>query len=235
VNMESAESAKDSVDKIEEVKKRKEIALRSEVWSHFINSIVDSHLKKRKCKYRSCEIKCDPNVNGTSALCSHFNICKCNPHENRDSNQSNLQLSQGDNVVIYKFDPDAIRKAFTEMVIVDEQAFTFAERQGFRKFMSVACPCWNVTSRRTLTRDIVGRYFEEKAKLKTFIKQQCERVCIITNAWTSQLQDSYMVVTSHFIDSEWKLHKKLIGFAMVKGHKGDDIGKTIMRCLAKWG
>jgi hypothetical protein len=41
------------------------------------------------------------------------------------------------------------------------------------------------------TRDIVGRYFEEKAKLKTFIKQQCERVCITTDAWTSQQQDSY--------------------------------------------
>jgi hypothetical protein len=121
------------------------------------------------------------------------------------------------------------------MVIVDEQAFAFAERQCFRKFMSVACPRWNVISRRTLTRDIIGRYFEEKAKLKSFIKQQCERVCITTDAWTSQQQDSYMAVTTHFIGSEWKLHKKVIGFVMVKGHKGDDIGKTIMRCLAKWG
>jgi hypothetical protein len=125
-----------------------------------------------KCKYCSHEIKCDPNLNGTSALRSHFNVYKCNPHKNRDPNQINLQLSQGDTVAVYKFDPDAIRKAFTDMVIVDEQTFAFAERQGFRKFMSVACPCWNVTSRRTLTRDIVGHYFEEKAKLKTFIKQQ---------------------------------------------------------------
>jgi hypothetical protein len=100
--------------------------------------------------------------------------------------------------------------------------------------MSVACPCWNVTSRRTLTRGIVGRYFEEKAKLKTFIKQQCERVCFTTDAWTSQQRDSYMAVTAHFIDCEWKLHKKVIGFVMVKGHKGDDIGKTIMWCLAEW-
>jgi hypothetical protein len=76
------------------------------------------------------------------------------------------------------------------MVIVDEQAFAFAQRQGFRKFMSIACPCWNVLSRRTLTRDIVGRYFEEKEKLKTFIKQQCERVCITADAWTSQQQHS---------------------------------------------
>jgi hypothetical protein len=39
-----------------------------------------------------------------------------------------------------------------------------------------------------------------------------------------------MAVTAHFIDSEWKLHKKVIGFVMVNGHKGDDISKTIMKC-----
>jgi hypothetical protein len=54
--------------------------------------------------------------------------------------------------------------------------------RALEKFMYVVCPRWNVTSRRTLTRDIVGHYFEEKAKLKTFIKQQCERVCITTDA-----------------------------------------------------
>jgi hypothetical protein len=128
VNKESVETTKDSVDKTEEVKKRKEIAPRSEVWSHFIKIIVDGHLKKGKCKYCTREIKCDPNLNDTSALRSHFNVCKCNPHKNRDPNQRNLQLSQGDIVAVYKFDPDAIRKAFTEMVIVHEQAFAFAER-----------------------------------------------------------------------------------------------------------
>jgi hypothetical protein len=174
-------------------------------------------LKKGKCKYCSREIKCDPNLNGTSALRAHFNICKCNPHKNRDPNQSNLQLSHGENVAIYKFDPEAIRKAFCEMVIEDEQPFACAEKAGFRKFMSIACPRWNVPSRRTLTRDTVSTYFEEKAKLKTFFKQQCERVCLTINAWTSQQQDSYMAVTAHFIYSDWKLHKKVISFFLSEG------------------
>jgi hypothetical protein len=74
-------------------------------------------------------------LNGTSALRAHFNICKCNPHKNRDPNQSNLQLSHGENVAIYKFDHKAIRKAFSEMVIEDEQPFACAEKAGFRKFI----------------------------------------------------------------------------------------------------
>jgi hypothetical protein len=31
------------------------------------------------------------------------------------------------------------------------------------------------------------------------------------------------------------LHKKVIGFFLVKGHKGDDIGKSVLRCMVEWG
>jgi hypothetical protein len=44
-----------------------------------------------------------------------------------------------------------------------------------------------------------------------------------------------MTVTATFIDEKWNLHKKVISFFMVKGHKGEDIGKNLTRCLADWG
>jgi hypothetical protein len=82
VSKETTGTGKDS-DKKEEVKKRMETAHRSEVWSHFIKITVDGHLKKGKCRYCSREIKCDPNLNGTSTLRAYFNVCKCNPYKNR--------------------------------------------------------------------------------------------------------------------------------------------------------
>jgi hypothetical protein len=56
-----------------------------------------------------------------------------------------------------------------------------------------------------------------------------------TDSWTSKQQYSYMAVITHFIDFDWKLHKKVIRFFLVKDHKGDGFGKTIMRYLDKWG
>jgi hypothetical protein len=44
-----------------------------------------------------------------------------------------------------------------------------------------------------------------------------------------------MTVTASFIDGNWKMHKKVICFFMVKGHKGDDIGKNVIRCMTEWG
>jgi hypothetical protein len=44
-----------------------------------------------------------------------------------------------------------------------------------------------------------------------------------------------MTVTAHFIDKEWCLHKKIISFFLVKGKKGDDIGKHLHKVLLDWG
>jgi hypothetical protein len=84
--------------------------------------------------------------------------------------QSNLQLYHCENFAIYKFDPKAIIKEFTEMVIEDEQPFACAKNTCFRKFMSIACPRWNVPSRITLPRDTMSICFEEKENIKNILR-----------------------------------------------------------------
>ena len=224
-------------EKETEKTQRKELAPRSEMWQHFIKIKDDKGLLKAgRCKYCHRDIKADTRGHGTSALKKHFGTCKCIPHVfNKDPKQGTLQACRGEAPTTWRFDQEALREAFAEMVIEDEQPFCFGEKPGFRKFMSKACPRFQFPSRRTCTRDIVRHYFEEKAKLKKFFKDSCQRVCLTTDCWTSQVQDGYMTVTATFIDENWNLHKKVISFFMVKGHKGEDIRKNLTRCLADWG
>jgi hypothetical protein len=35
------------------------------------------------------------------------------------------------------------------------------------------------------------------------------RVCLTTDTWTLVQKLNYMVITSHFIDSDWNLHKRI--------------------------
>lgn len=44
-----------------------------------------------------------------------------------------------------------------------------------------------------------------------------------------------MVITAHFIDSEWKLQKRILNFCTVPDHRGETIGKIIESCLLEWG
>ena len=44
-----------------------------------------------------------------------------------------------------------------------------------------------------------------------------------------------MCITVHFIDDEWRLHKKIISFVHVSSHRGEYIAKALERCLLEWG
>lgn len=182
------------LDKDGDLSGRKAMAPRSEMWKHFIKIKDDKNiLKSAKCKYCHRIMKADAKANGTSSLKRHFNVCKRNPHKfNQDPTQGTLQAFQGEAISTWRFDQNELRAAFAEMVIEDEQPFCFGEKPGLRKFMAKACPRFQLPSRRTCTRDVVRCFFQEKAKLKKFFKDSCQRVCLTTDGWTSQQLDSYI-------------------------------------------
>ena len=43
-----------------------------------------------------------------------------------------------------------------------------------------------------------------------------------------------MVVTVHFIDSDWTYEKKILNFCAITNQKGKTIGRAVESCLLKW-
>jgi hypothetical protein len=67
---------------------------------------------------------------------------------------------------------------------------------------------------------VVSIYNIERAKLKKALEGR--KVCLTTNTWTSIKNFHYMCLTYHFIDDDWKLHKRILNFCIVEDHKGDN-------------
>ena len=44
-----------------------------------------------------------------------------------------------------------------------------------------------------------------------------------------------MCITTHYIDSDWKLQKKIISFVPVTSHRGEYIAKSLENYLLDWG
>jgi len=44
-----------------------------------------------------------------------------------------------------------------------------------------------------------------------------------------------MYLTTHFIDNEWNLHKKILNFRQVISHTGEAMAKFVESCLHEWG
>lgn len=100
--------------------------------------------------------------------------------------------------------------------------------------MHVVQPNWgNIPGRITMAKECFKVNIREKKSLKNALKGQ--RVCLTTDTWTSLQNLNYMCLTAHYIDREWKLHKKILNFRVVPNHKGETLGKVIEQCLLEWG
>ncbi|KAK8675828.1 hypothetical protein V6N13_033891 [Hibiscus sabdariffa] len=164
--------------------KRKAMAPRSEVWSHFTKFVTSKGESKGRCNYCDKEFCCDMKKNGTGSLKYHMMQCKKNPTNMVDTNQRQLVLpskgSEGEvgHITNWKFDQEAVRKALAQMIVIGELPFKFVESEGFRKFMSVACPRFRIPSRFTITRDVYQLYLDERIKLKQYLKSSCSKLSV---------------------------------------------------------
>jgi hypothetical protein len=75
-------------------------------------------------------------------------------------------------------------------------------------------------------------YDKHKKDLMKSLKNH--RLCLTTDTWTSVQNINYMVLTAHFIDSDWKMHKLILNFCAIPNHQGPTIGRLIESCLLIW-
>ena len=87
------------------------------------------------------------------------------------------------------------------MFITMELSFQCIENEAFVEFFSIVAPSLNVFSLATLACDIFKLWDTKKANLENFISQNCCRVCLTADMWTSSQKSSYMCMTAHFIDN----------------------------------
>ncbi|XP_065869662.1 zinc finger BED domain-containing protein RICESLEEPER 1-like isoform X1 [Euphorbia lathyris] len=216
---------------------------KSWVWEHFDknNDVSDP---RATCKYCTMSFTC-PSSTDTSRLSNHLSRCKKYPY-NVDKGQSTLDFTPApkldadscvDLLTDWKSDQEECRNGLVRMTITNELGFVFVEHQGFRGFRRVMQPRLRfiLPSRRTIGRDCYVIYKEEISELKKNFKKLSSKICLTTNTWTSVQNLSYLCLIAHFIDDDWKLHKRIIGFCPISDRSGEVIGMAVERCLLHWG
>ena len=74
---------------------------------------------------------------------------------------------------------------------------------------------------------------EHKKLLKKHLKN--EHLYFTTDTWSYIQNYNYMCLTTHWIDQDWKLQKRILNVCQVPNHKGSTIGRVIESCLLDWG
>ena len=192
---------------------------------------------KAKCNHCNALFACDTSGGGTSTYIKHINK-HCKSYKPIDELQKVLGSSgpSGDvkNMLVAKgWSQEESVEGIIEFIVMEEVPFSIVESEGFRRMMCKVQPRLHVPSRRTIVRELFSMYDSMKDQLKKEIHNH--RVSLTTDTWTSVQNLNYMVLTAHFVDDEWNMHKRILNFCLISSHEGKEIGKMIEQCLVEWG
>ncbi|KAL5700765.1 hypothetical protein ACHQM5_026173 [Ranunculus cassubicifolius] len=231
---------------------------RSWVWGHFSKVMamgvveiekdgkkvkVEQLILKAKCGYCFKLFACDPKGGGTSTYAKHLNHSCRKYKPTEDLNQMTLgcdsskgtSMIDGDvrTILVAKaWSQEACVKSIVEFIVIDEQPFSIVEKRGFRRMMDIVQPRLYVPSRRSIVREFWKMYDHLKDSLARDLRKY--RVSFTTDTWTSVQNINYMVLTAHFVDDNWVMHKRILNFCQIQSHRGVEIGKLIEQCLVEW-
>nr|KAJ0210891.1 hypothetical protein LSAT_V11C400199240 [Lactuca sativa] len=166
---------------------------------------------------------------------------KCKQNLDNIKGQNTIQFKKqpfgdGSTVTVWKHDEDRIKKAMLNLFVVGELPFKFVENEAFIEYTNALNGKVKIPSRHKISRDVAKFYVEERKKLLTFFANPHNMIHLTTDSWTSSCQKTnYMVVTGHFIDDDWVMHKRILNFRPIDTHVGEDVGRLLLECIHEWG
>ncbi|KAM5547982.1 zinc finger BED domain-containing protein DAYSLEEPER-like [Rosa sericea] len=226
---------------------------KSVVWEHFTIENVSPGCRRACCKQckQSFAYSTGSKVAGTSHLKRHIAKGTCPALlRNQDKNQSSpyTPASRGGsasntpkrryrtaNSPQFLFDPDRCRHEIAKMIIMHDYPLHMVEHPGFVTFVQNLQPHFNMVSFNTVQGDCVATYLMEKQNLNKFIEGIPGRVCLTLDMWTSSQSVGYVFITGHFIDADWKLHRRLLNVVMEPYPDSDSVlSHAVAVCLHDW-
>ncbi|XP_074271370.1 zinc finger BED domain-containing protein RICESLEEPER 3-like [Silene latifolia] len=207
------------------------------VWNQF--EILDepdiSSNLIRKCK--SCaKTFIAESKNGTGNLIKHLKSCKGKSY--RDIGQFILQNNSGSLAArTPKFNSDEFCQLLAVAIAKHNLPLQLVEYEGIK--INVFCylnPDVKFFVRNTIKSDILRMYRIEKDKLIGLLKRTNGRISLTYDCWSSVTTDGYMTLTTHFIDENWQLQKRVLNFSFLPlPYSGAAMFVKITSLLIEWG
>ena len=109
-----------------------------------------------------------------------------------------------------------LREGLVGMVVSMRLPLKFGEDPRFVHFMhKYAQPAYHRILKIASCNDVIKCYKNEKQLIIEEFKNHSGTVSVTSDIWTNQSNEPFTCLTSHYIDSNWKLQKKILGFCKI--------------------
>ncbi|KAL3629681.1 hypothetical protein CASFOL_026903 [Castilleja foliolosa] len=227
---------------------------KSIVWEHFTIEAVGDGCRRACCKQckQSFAYSTGNKVAGTSHLMRHIAKGSC-PQVSRNEEKSQpfsapskigtlsdvvpkLRRYRATSLPYIPVDADRCRHDIARMIIMHDYPLHIVEHPGFIAFVQNLQPRFDMVSFNTVQGDCVATYLKEKGSILKIIEGMPGRVCLTLDLWSSSRTVGYMFISGQFLDSDWKMHKKLLNVIMEPYPDSDTaFSHSVAACLSDWG
>ncbi|KAM3867722.1 E3 SUMO-protein ligase ZBED1-like [Diretmus argenteus] len=121
------------------------------------------------------------------------------------------------------------------MIEKDMLPISVVQCQGFIELIKYLEPQYEMPSRDTVTKRIEKHYKVKKEELHVKLAR-ADKLALTTDCWTALTTESYITVTSHFIDADWDLQSNvLVTESLPVWHTAENLSEKLTSGVESWG
>ena len=98
-----------------------------------------------------------------------------------------------------------LQQTVAEYLIAEMKPFNTVESESFKNLCSALNARFEMPSKTHFSRSVIPKMYADTKKKVQELLDQCASIAITADGWTSVVTQSYVTLTGHFINSEWKL------------------------------
>ena len=108
-------------------------------------------------------------------------------------------------------------KNLIRWIVINQHSFTIVEKPSFADLIHTLHPNAELISADTVKRRIMNLYEINISKVQESFKNIIGKISFTIDVWTSPSAKSFLLLTAHYIDNNWKLRNVFVDFIQIFG------------------
>ncbi|CAN6281523.1 unnamed protein product [Urochloa humidicola] len=133
------------------------------------------------------------------------------------------------------FDQERSFSYLAKMIILHDYPLHIVQQSAFTTFIESLQPRFRVVEVETMEGEVYSVFQKAKENLLQAFSTMPGRISLTIGLWTTSQTLGYVSLAGQFIDSEWKVHQRMLNFMMVSSpHSENALSEAISSSLSEW-
>ncbi|CAO2180508.1 unnamed protein product [Urochloa humidicola] len=239
----------------EESTPRRRRRKKSLVWEHFTIEEIAGGVTRACCNLckQTFAYSSGSKIAGTSHLKRHITLGSCPKIKNQDQRLALPSAGGTDNdgegtaerptkrryrytgYANAAFDQDRSCSYLAKMIIQHDYPLHIVQQPAFATFIESLQPRFKIVDVDMMEGEVYAVYQKEKENLLQEFNAMPGRISLTIGLWTTSQTLGYVSLAGQFIDSKWKVNRRMLNFMMVSSpHSENALSEAISLSLSDW-